>query len=429
MNTNQITTNKKRKPFISRSLVYIFSAIIIFDLVLIIGFVRYSDETARHSEIRDNIRKITDILDIVRNTLPNNEALLLSTLKYSNILMSISKKPKWHDMRLDTLSLWQINSYLKKNYRDPLTFSYPLKSGAWLNLSIAPVAHFSISGLLLILLAVFMTFIILSYAWAVDRFTTSINDITRRTKHLGLTLTPSQIPIYGPNIVRRAMQSINEMQNRITQLTKERITTIAALSHDIKTPLTRLKLRMQLHLSEADQEKCSQDFSEIENLLRNTFYYAKQEYLQEPKKKFDIIALLQSMVDDLAELGKKISFNSSMNKAICRGQLNNIKRAFNNIISNGLSYGDEVIVNIEQLNENLNITFSDDGPGLPEDKLEKVFEAFYREESSRSRQTGGAGLGLAIAKKLITEHSGTIKLQNRIEKGLDVIITLPVLKN
>ncbi len=414
------------RPLISKTLVYIVTIIIVFDLMMVIGFVRYSDKAARAAQTHDNINTLIDILDIARVSNAKNQSRILSIFTHPNIHMTITKKPIFQSFHLQDKSLWEVYDFLKKNYKNPLNFSYHLRENAWLNIAVEPVAEFSVAGLILIAIALFMTFIIISYAWAVDRFTQSINHMTQRASMLGMQSMTEKIPIYGPNMVRRAIRAMNELQTRVHQLTQERITTIAALSHDIKTPLTRLKLRMQLAMPETEQEKCLQDFSEIETLLKDTLYYASEQHRQESLQKFDLVSLLQSMVDDLAELGKNILFETNATKAICKGQLRNLKRAFGNIISNSFNYADQVSVSLMVENAKAIIKLSDNGPGLPEHDLEKVFEAFYRGESSRSRETGGVGLGLAITKKIIQQHQGIITLNNSQQGGLTAVIELPL---
>ena len=199
---------------------------------------------------------------------------------------------------------------------------------------------------------------------------------------------------------------------------------LAAVSHDLKTPITRMRLRAEFVSDEALREEIDADLSEMEAMIESTLAFLRGESETEAARVVDVVAILETVCDDLADRGHKVELVApAQAPLLCRSLA--IKRALSNLIDNAVKYGGNAAVSLVVLRDELEITIDDDGPGIPHDQIEAVFDPFYRVESSRSRETGGSGLGLTVARSLIRSHGGEIALQNGPKAGLRVTVRLP----
>ncbi len=243
-----------------------------------------------------------------------------------------------------------------------------------------------------------------------------------RSLHPGNEST--RIPETGPREVRDLAIAFNDMQGRITRLIDERTRALAAVSHDLRTPLTRLKLRIE-DLGNPDLGRAmSTDIVELEQMIDATLSYLRGESRTEPAKALDLTALLETLVDEATDLGQLVQL-SGPRHLIIRGRHLGLKRALSNLIQNAVKYGTEAGITTEAGSAGVTVHIDDNGPGIPADKFGTVLEPFVRLETSRSRETGGVGLGLTIAKASIEADGGHLTLANRPEGGLRVTVTLP----
>jgi len=233
----------------------------------------------------------------------------------------------------------------------------------------------------------------------------------------------AKIPEKGPWEVRELGRAFNDRQRRIKRLIDERTRALAAVSHDLRTPLTRLKLRLE-DVNPVTASAMAADIEELEQMIEATLSYLKGDDAGEQSRAIDLVALLETLASDAFDRGREVSV-SGPRSLIVSGRRIGLKRAFANIIQNALKYGDRARVSVLVLPEAVQVHIDDDGPGIPADKLSLVLEPFVRLEDSRSRETGGAGLGLAIAKANIEAGGGSLSLSNRPEGGLRVLVTLP----
>lgn len=240
----------------------------------------------------------------------------------------------------------------------------------------------------------------------------------------------TRIPETGPCEVRDLAIAFNDMQSRITRLVDERTRALAAVSHDLRTPLTRLKLRIE-DLASPDLGRATSlgramtnDIAELEQMIDATLAYLKGESATELPKPLDLTALLETLVDEATDLDQVVRI-SGPRQLVIRGRHSGLKRALANLIQNAVKYGGQARISTETTANSLLVLIDDDGPGIPADKLEAVLEPFVRLETSRSRETGGVGLGLTIAKASIEADGGTLALVNRPEGGLRVTVRLP----
>lgn len=271
-----------------------------------------------------------------------------------------------------------------------------------------------------LLLAAVIAVSLVAVRWA----TRPLKTLADAADKLGKNINRPPLAETGPTEVASAARAFNTMQSRLASYLRERTQVLAAMSHDLKTPITRLRLRAEL-LEDAElRAKFGGDLQEMEAMVLSALDFLRGMDNGEPVQPVDINALLESLQVDLRETGGTLAFEGRAASPY-PGRAQALKRGFANLLENAIKYGKSARVVIDDNNERLQISILDEGPGLPPDQFEKVFEPFYRVEGSRNRDTGGTGLGLAIAKNVIELHGGRITLCNRAEGGLEVRLTLP----
>lgn len=234
-----------------------------------------------------------------------------------------------------------------------------------------------------------------------------------------------RIPVKGPAEVRELATAFNDLQDRIGQLIEARTTALAAVSHDLRTPLTRLKLRVEDVDRPELVKAMTTDISELEQMIGDTLAYLGGQDAAEPVRTFDLGAVLGSLVDDAADLGHKVVLESAKH-IIVRGRRIGLKRALSNLLDNAIKHGAGARLSLVTEASQAVVRIDDDGPGIPKDELTRVFDPFVRLEPSRNRETGGVGLGLTIAKANIETDGGTLELSNSPDGGLRVTVRLPL---
>ena len=199
---------------------------------------------------------------------------------------------------------------------------------------------------------------------------------------------------------------------------------LAAMSHDLKTPITRLRLRAELLKDGELKNKIAQDLEEMESLVHATLDFMRGVEGAEKAQPLEVMALLESLQADAEEVGGQVAIKGSTTSPYV-GRPQALKRCLGNLIDNALKYGKATTIFVEDNKQALVIRIQDQGPGIPEGEIERVFEPFYRIERSRGRDTGGTGLGLSITRKIAQLHGGTLTLHNLQEGGLEAVLTLP----
>jgi signal transduction histidine kinase len=260
--------------------------------------------------------------------------------------------------------------------------------------------------------------------WLVTRATRPLTIFARAADQLGKNIRSDPLPEKGPTEVLEASRALNNMQERLRRLIENRTQMLAAISHDLRTPLTLLRLQAELLVDSNAQAKVLCRISELEAMIASILDFAKETFSDEPQRIVDLAALVESVCDDLADTGAMATFSPSHRVLYsCRRMA--LKRAISNVVDNAVKYGKVANVKLVEDASAIRIVIDDKGLGLPDAQLEQVFVPFYRGDASRSRHTGGAGLGLSIAQAIVHGHGGTITLSNRSEGGLRVKVLLP----
>ena len=261
--------------------------------------------------------------------------------------------------------------------------------------------------------------------WAVLRATKPVSLFATAAERLGIGLDAEPLPETGTGEVRRAARAFNTMQSRLKRFIQDRTQMLAAISHDLRTPITRMRLRGEFVDDGEQRDKMLADLDEMEAMIKATLAFARDDAANEPAGPSDIAFLLKGIVADKAEAGSAVTYSGpeSLNQSI---RPLGLKRALTNLIENALNYGDTALVTLESDNDQTTILIDDNGPGIPDEVKEQVFTSFFRVDDSRSRDTGGTGLGMTIARNAVRSMGGDIELLNRSEGGLRVKVTLPI---
>jgi signal transduction histidine kinase len=300
-----------------------------------------------------------------------------------------------------------------------------LSDGEWLRIhGGAPDEIFAQPWHILINLGVMLLAIVVLVVIAARSTVRPLTQLAAAARGLGDDLKHPPLPEEGPSEVREAARAFNAMQTRIRTGIEERERFLAAVSHDLKTPVTRLRLRAEMLTDQALREDIRRDVDDMQQLVDDALDFLRGKSVEEPIQPIDLVALVESVVDDFAPAGH-VSLEAP-DMVRFKGRPRALQRALRNLVDNALKYGESAHVALVERPDGIVISVEDDGPGMPEDELESAFEPFYRIEGSRSRETGGTGLGLAIVRQVARSHGGDASLRNRPNQGLRAELRLPL---
>jgi signal transduction histidine kinase len=304
--------------------------------------------------------------------------------------------------------------------------SLRLADGSWLNFAApveAPESFWSVRFALSLL--VMLAAVGALSALVVHHLTKPLATFARAAERLGVDVRAPRLPESGPAEVRQATRAFNEMQQRIRRFVDDRTQMVAAISHDLGTPITRLRLRAELVEDEEQRKKMLADLDDMEKMVFSALSFARDEAAGEPRAMVDLRTLLQRVCDEAADAGQPIEL-TACDDAVpygCRPVA--LRRALRNLIENAVKYGQRARVSLHGTEASILVRIDDDGPGIPMDLQDEVFKPFRRLEASRSRETGGTGLGLTVARTIVRAHGGDVTLRNRNAGGLRVEVILP----
>ncbi|AJC22434.1 ATP-binding protein [Pandoraea pulmonicola] len=310
------------------------------------------------------------------------------------------------------------------NDPDRLQVHLRLTDGSPLTIDVFPTPTLPLSGWLPALLVVQLLLIGACCWLAVRVATRPLDALAKAADTLGPDLRAERLREDGPSEVARAARAFNAMQDRIGSYMAERMQILAAISHDLQTPITRMRLRVDTMDDQTSAVRLQQDLREMEALVKEGVTYARTLHgTSEAPRKVDLDALLDSLVCDYVDAGSPVALTGKVGHPIVtRPQA--LRRIVGNLVDNALKYGDDARVTVSQAPGGIEVIVCDGGPGIPDDMLEAVFAPFVRLEASRNRHTGGTGLGLAIARQLAQAMDATLTLRNRDAGGLEARLTL-----
>ena len=302
--------------------------------------------------------------------------------------------------------------------------SLQLADQTWVNIAApdvetVPAWSTATTALILVTLIIVLGLSVLG----IRRLTAPLSTLTQAAERLGRNVNSPPLPEAGASDVIQAIRAFNDMQDRIRRFVEDRTRMIAAISHDLRTPITRMRLRAELIGESEQQQKMLADLAEMETMIASTLSFAREDANPEARRRIDLVELLQAVCADIPQA--KLSMEPPSTPVLVDAQPVALRRGFTNLIDNAVRYGGEARIALAGDDRNIVVTIDDKGPGIPDEQLDRVFRPFYRLDSSRSRDTGGTGLGLAVARTVFHAHGGDVLLSNRNGTGLRATVTLP----
>lgn len=270
------------------------------------------------------------------------------------------------------------------------------------------------------------TLLLIVLAWVLVRTTLKpLRNLIGATRNLG-SGPPQPVPERGPDELRELIRALNEMQERIHQSLVDRTQTMLAIGHDLKTPLTRMRLRLDDDSVDPEvREGLTHDIDEMRMLLESLQAYVDSDGRNIPAERIDIAVMAETLVDTAADHGDDVTYSGVSSLEVCVRPVA-IRRALSNLIDNAIHYGGNARVFVRRDGGAAEIVIEDDGPGIPEDRIADVLQPFVRLDTARTRDTAGMGLGLPIVRKAVRMENGTLDLRNRPGGGLRATIRLPL---
>ena len=306
-----------------------------------------------------------------------------------------------------------------------LQVAVPMQDGQWLTfVTVLPESGRAFSLRFLVSMGIMALITLLVTLWVVRRVTAPLTALAQAAQRLGEDLNAPPMPETGTVETQQAARAFNVMQSRLRRMIDDRTKMLAAISHDFRTPLTLLRLRVESVEDSAEREKMLSTIADLDSMVAATLEFASGSAQRAPRRLTDLTALMASITDDLADSGLPVSTDAAQ-PVLSECDPASLKRALTNLTDNAVQYGGRATTTIRETAEGIEITIDDTGPGIPEEELTHVFEPLYRLESSRSRETGGMGLGLAIVQSIVRAHGGRLTLSNRPKGGLRALVALP----
>lgn len=312
-----------------------------------------------------------------------------------------------------------------KHWPPTLALSVHLSDGSWLNSeTLLPRAQLwawpVVMSTLLTVIAVSLV-----TALSVRRITKPLRQLAQASDRLGRGEGVPELPERGPEEIVRTNRAFNAMQARVSRFVADRTRMVAAISHDLRTPLTSLRLRAEFIDDDETRERMVDTIDEMTRMAEATLAFARDDATAEESRNTDLVALVEAVSADFSDLGQDVTVEGPEHVYLSVRPVS-LRRALRNLVENAVRYGVRARVRLEAATTGVTIAVDDDGPGIPEDKLEEVFAPFTRLETSRNLETGGVGLGLATARSIVRAHGGELTLANRPGGGLTAAIHLPV---
>jgi signal transduction histidine kinase len=257
------------------------------------------------------------------------------------------------------------------------------------------------------------------------RLSRPLNDLTQAASRVGAAADPQEVVVRGPSDVRQTLEAFNAMSRRVSQLLREKDVMLGALGHDLRTPLASLRIRLETMEPESERQKAVRTVEETAQLLEDILELARQGRSSEPVQAMDVAILVEDLVEDYAETGAPVSLSEKRKAPVALRPVL-FRRLLRNLIDNAVAYGKTARLSVSASGGSAFIRVEDDGPGMSPDALSSATRPFVRGEDSRSRRTGGSGLGLALADAIAKAHGGALLLENRKEGGLAAIVRVPL---
>ena len=310
--------------------------------------------------------------------------------------------------------------------RRVIVVSAEIDSNRWLTTAAPlPPLNRGVFGWLIFQTFVLYGFVLLTVLWVGGRLARPLAELRHAAERFDRRSQEAPIEEQGPADIRRLIAAFNAMRTRITGMLDEKDRMLGAIGHDLRTPLASLRVRTELVEDDAERARMAVTIDDMNRTLDDILSLARLGRPSEPEQRVDLPALIDSVVGEFEDLGADVTVEEADRLAVPM-RPNLIKRAVRNLIENALKYGAQARVRVRPDGGDAVVEVDDDGPGIPAQEIERMFQAFTRLEQSRSRDTGGAGLGLALSRAIVEAHGGVLTLVNRAEGGLRAEMRLPL---
>ena len=424
------------KGLFYRSLIIVAAPIIILQLIVSIVFFDSIWIKANKGMTRSLVSEIETLVDVYNQSDKNQINYITSIYKknYDYVINVLEKEilsdsferkfsPMDRSLRRELKSTFGSENYWfsTTNYMDIvevkirsddkiLQFLFPKEKIATSSVRLF-ILWLTVPSLILILIAILF----------LKNQTKPIIKLAKAAEKFGKGDYVNEFKTSGALEIRKASYEFDRMAKRINRHLKQRSEMLSGISHDLRTPLTRLKLQLAMLSQKEISKNMSNDIDEMEKMLNDYLEFSKTQS-QEETVKIDINKLLEKI--ELNINNKNLTIKK-VNQIFINGRPNSLRRCFENVINNGLNYGEKVVINISFSSNLLILTFDDNGPGIPRDQFKNVFKPFFRLDKSRSLNKSGVGLGLSIVEDIVNSHGGNIQLNESKLGGLQVKISLP----
>ena len=326
---------------------------------------------------------------------------------------------------IDISDTKEIKKFAAKHYHK-MRAVLQMENGQWLNIVGGVEAYpWVVMGAIISEIFLLIVFILLA-VWVIGRVYIPANEFSEAVTRFGVDVNAPPVALQGSEEIQSIIAAFNQMQDRVRRLIEDRTQMLAAISHDLRTPITRLQLRIECLEGTPHYEKAKADLEEMDSMISSILSFARDHIRTEQMETFDFAALLELICNDLQDTGMDVCYVSDAERLPYFGRMIALKRAITNLIENAVKYGDKAEVTLSKQEQRVQIKIIDQGPGIAESERHKVFNPFYRIDSSRTPEKCGTGLGMAVARDIIRAHGGDIMLNNGEERGLIVLITLPL---
>ncbi len=321
---------------------------------------------------------------------------------------------------------WPRNSHHRKNFSAwDMAVAVALDNGKWLHVqTVVPKPPKTWGFVFLVSMLLLMVLMFAAVFLTVRKLTAPLRSLEHAARKLGRGEAIEPLEEKGPKELVGTISAFNGMQDRLMRFVQDRTRMLAAISHDLRTPITTLRLRAEFIDDDEMRDKILATLEEMQAMTEAVLAFAREDASSEETKSVDISALLASMAEDFSDMGKDVSFEENGTIVYdCRPM--SLKRALRNLIENAIRYAGSAELQLRETADSMIIDVLDHGDGIPQEQMDQVFAPFFRVEASRNLETGGVGLGLSITRTIVRSHGGDVSLTNRAEGGLQATITLP----
>ncbi|MEL7399814.1 MAG: ATP-binding protein [Pseudomonadota bacterium] len=307
-----------------------------------------------------------------------------------------------------------------------LSVAVQLSNGRWLGSQMdIPQIGPIMARQTLVFVAVSSLLVFMVVFWQLRKIVRPLKSLELAANDLGRGVEVQPLPEEGPDDIKTTLRAFNHMNERLQRFVSDRTRMLASLSHDLRTPITSMRLRLEMMEPGEHRDKLLASLDEMQQMSEATLAFVRESGDVERTSAVDFGALLDSLCEDLQELGLPVSIQTPPDSVILEGRPVALRRALRNIIENAVAYGDVANIQLHSEAKEIRVSVTDSGPGIPESAWDDVFEPFNRLETSRNRETGGVGLGLSIAQQIVNSHGGSIRFAN-LESGFCVTVILPL---